>query len=306
MKLDFVKMHGLGNDFVVIDNMNGEIDLNPEQVSFICDRHFGIGADGVILVEPSDDEACAGFMNYINADGSFAQMCGNGVRCFGKFLVDHSYVPAEDGRFIAMTRAGKRPIDFKVNAQGLMESATVNMGEPIIEPSQVPTLFEANAKAPDGTPFGKETPLDSPWGSFKFTCVSMGNPHAICFIDDFDELPSELFENQNQRNLANMNINGIGAYFEKHEVFPEKTNVEFCCIEQDGIHMRVFERGCGETLACGTGACATNVAAFLTGRAGKENKVILKGGTLHLNWTDEGYVLMTGPATSSFAGSIEI
>ena len=306
MKLDFVKMHGLGNDFVVIDNMDGHIALTADQVAFICDRHFGVGADGVILVEPSSESECAGFMNYINADGTFAQMCGNGVRCFGKFLVDHGYVSADDGKFVAMTRAGKRPIAFQVDALGHLSTATVNMGNPIIIPEEVPTRFSANAESEEGIPYGKECPLESPWGTFKFTCISMGNPHAICFIDDFSALPSELFDDPNNRSLESMNINGVGAFFEKHECFPEKTNVEFCSVAQNGIHMRVFERGCGETLACGTGACATNVAACLTGRAGRENDVILRGGTLHLNWTQEGYVLMTGTATASFCGTIEV
>lgn len=305
MNISFKKLHGLGNDFVFINDLNNELNLSKEQVAWLCDRHFGIGGDGVILVRPSNMENADAFMYYINSDGSLAQMCGNGVRCFAKYLVDNSIVE-NTGHLVAETLAGPREIDYTTNDEGKLCEATVMMGEPILTPQEVPTLLEPTAKLVDGSYFVRDEAIESPWGSFKFTCVSMGNPHAITFIHDFNELPDELFYNAHDKRLATMNLESIGAYFESHEVFPEKTNVEFAEITQEGIAMRVYERGCGETLACGTGACATSVAATLTERAGRENDVILRGGTLHINWSEDNRVFMTGPACEVFEGVVEL
>lgn len=305
MELSFVKLNGLGNDFVFIDNLDGSLNLSPEQVRALCDRHFGIGGDGVILVETSEDPLCDGYMHYINADGTLAQMCGNGVRCFAKYLVDHAIVDAAQGKLTADTLAGPKPITFEVE-NGVMTRATVDMGEPILDPTLIPIGAEPTATTPEGIPFVKELPISSPWGPFAFTAVSMGNPHAICFIDDWGSLPAELFSDPAHPSLNTLDIDGIGAYFESCNLFPEKTNVEFATVENGGISMRVFERGCGETLACGTGACATNVAACLTGRAGRDNVVHLKGGDLEIQWLEQGPVLMSGPAEQSFYGTVEI
>lgn len=154
----------------------------------------------------------------------------------------------------------------------------------------------------------REAPVDSPWGGFRFTCVSMGNPHAVCFIDDFSALPGDLFPNAEDRRLATLDLARVGAFFESNRLWPEKTNVEFAVASSDGkrIDMRVFERGCGETLACGTGACATAVAGALTGRALREADVALLGGALHICWSDSGHVLMTGPAAEAFRGTVEV
>lgn len=306
MLLTFAKLHGLGNDFVMIDDMDKSIQLTDEQVAAICDRHFGVGGDGVILVRSSDRPECAGYMHYINSDGTLAQMCGNGVRCFAKFMVDRGMIDSSDNTFVADTLAGPKPISYTVDADGKMTEATVNMGNPILIPQEVPTTLEANSKTNDGVPYAKEQLICSPWGDFAFTCVSMGNPHAITFIDDFNALPDIVFKDPANKCLKTFDVDLVGAYFEKHEAFPEKTNVEFAHVGENGIEMRVFERGCGETLACGTGTCATNVAAFLTGRAGRENDVALLGGVLHINWTNEGPVMMTGAAVQSFTGIIEV
>lgn len=306
MKLEFAKLHGLGNDFVMVDDPDCSIELTQEQVSFLCDRHFGIGGDGVILVRPSNRPECDGYMHYINSDGTLAQMCGNGVRCFAKFMVDRDMVDVSAGRLIADTLAGPRPIEFQVDESGLMTAATVDMGAPILVPSQVPTSLEANYTTPEGVPCAREQVIASPWGDFAFTCVSMGNPHAVTFIDDFSALPDVLFKDPANKCLKTFDVDLVGAYFEAHVAFPEKTNVEFAHVGPDGISMRVFERGCGETLACGTGTCATNVAAFLTGRASRENDVTLLGGVLHINWIEGGSVMMTGAAVQSFAGTIEV
>lgn len=306
MNYDFVKLNGLGNDFVFIDDKDASIELSAEEVASICDRHFGVGADGVILVRPSKRGECAAYMHYINSDGSLAQMCGNGVRCFAKYLVDRSVVDPSAGSFVADTLAGPKPITFLVNSEGKLVSATVDMGEPILEPKLVPTTIEANAQSPSNTPYVLDEALESPWGDFSFTCISMGNPHAVCFIDNFDALPDEVFLDPSDKCLDTFDINKVGAYFETHPAFPEKTNVEFAEVGPVNIHMRVFERGCGETLACGTGTCATSVAACLSGRSGAENDVKLLGGTLHILWGDDGHVLMTGPAEESFTGNISI
>ena len=290
--LEFVKMHGLGNDFVMIDGLARDVELASGEVERLCDRHFGIGADGVIVVRPSARPECAAYMHYVNADGTLAQMCGNRVRCFAKFLVDRGYVPAEDRRLTADTLAGPRPITFTVDGTGKMTRATVDMGRPVLDPAQVPVSAEPDATAPFGDPYAGALELDSPWGAFAFCCVSMGNPHAVCFLDG--------------TGLDEFDVDAVGAFFESHPAFPEKTNVEFAVVGPHGIAMRVFERGCGETLACGTGACATAVAACLTGRAGRETDVLLRGGTLHVAWADDGHVMMTGPAAESFAGTVNV
>lgn len=306
MELNFTKLHGLGNDFVFVDDFSRELELTTEQVRWLCDRHFGIGADGVILVRPSANPNCVAYMHYINADGTLAQMCGNGVRCFAKFLVDRGFVSAQDGTFTADTLAGPRPIRFATDAAGRLTSATVDMGRPVLDLAAVPVSAAATSVSPQGVAFACEVPLASPWGTFAFTCVSMGNPHAVCFVDSWDEVSDALFADPADKSLETLDLDAVGAFFERHEAFPEKTNVEFAVIEADGINMRVFERGCGETLACGTGACATNVAASLTGRATCENDVILRGGTLHVLWADDDHVMMTGPAAESFSGTVEL
>lgn len=288
--LEFAKLHGAGNDFVFIEDLKGELDLSVEEVAFICDRHFGIGADGVILVKPPVNRENAGFMDYRNADGSIAQMCGNGVRCFAKYLVDYGIVEKNTPLVNVETRAGVKTISYTTNDDGKLVTATVDMGAPVLNPQQVPTKLAFNAMSDSGEAFVKESPIESPFGTFDFTCVSMGNPHAVTFVDDCDSF----------------DVDRVGAFYESCDAFPEKANIEFATIREDGIHMRVYERGCGETLACGTGACATNVAAYLTGRADRENNIILLGGTLHVKYASCGTVLMTGPACESFKGTITL
>ncbi len=306
MKLDFFKMQGLGNDFVFIEDMEGELNLTDDQVRFICDRHFGIGADGVVLVRPSARSECAAYMHYINADGTLAEMCGNGVRCFAKYLVDREYVDPRAGCLVADTLAGPKPIEFEVDEQGKLTVATVDMGTPVLDPSDIPVDAPADGTYAQDAPCVRALTLASPWGDFTFTCVSMGNPHAVCFVDDWNMPPDDLFNDMGEKSLGNLEVDLLGAYFESHEAFPEKANIEFAKCVGSHIALRVFERGCGETLSCGTGACAVDVAAALTDRAGRENDVVLLGGTLHVNWRDDDHVMMTGGATEVFTGSIEL
>jgi diaminopimelate epimerase len=296
MNLEFVKIHGAGNDFIVIDDLKNDVSLTDRQIAFLCDRHFGIGADGIILVQPSPHAERAAFMGYYNSDGTMPQMCGNGVRCFAKFLVDRGLIPAGERSFIADTRAGARPITFEVDEAGKLTTATVDMGQPVLDPALVPTTLQATEER--GV---VEAPLSTPWGEFAVTLVSMGNPHAVVFLDDDFATDALAFD-----------LSRIGPYLECHEAFPERCNIEFAALvpgtdpECPEIIMRVWERGCGETLACGTGACATAVAANLTRRTRREAILKLRGGDLKIEWGADGHVMMTGPAEEVFTGQVRL
>ena len=245
-------------------------------------------------------------MHYINSDGTLAQMCGNGVRCFAKFLVDNGIVDSAAGSLVADTLAGPRPITFTVDERGELNTATVDMGAPILDPALVPVDASANAVSAQGVPYVRELPLESPWGTFRFTCVSMGNPHAICFLDDLEALDGALFP-AGTRTLAALDLDRIGAFYECHDAFPEKTNVEFAVVGTDGIEMRVYERGCGETLACGTGSTAALAVTARLGKCGDEADVILRGGTLHIAWDRmQDLLYMTGPAAFVFDGTVTL
>ena len=288
MQLEFAKLNGAGNDFVMVDDLADRITLTPEQVAQICDRHFGVGGDGVILVKPSPRPECAAYMDYYNSDGTKAQMCGNGVRCFAKFLVDRGIVDPAAGSFVADTLSGPKPISFTLDAEGKLATATVDMGEPELRALKIPTYLKETETA-----FGPavvEQPVNTGESILEFTCVSMGNPHAVTFVND----PSECM------------VHTMGPAIEVSQYFPEKTNVEFAHVDGDTITMRVWERGCGETLACGTGCCATAVAAHITGRAPRKVHLKVLGGVLDIDWRDNNHVFMTGPAAQSFTGSFEI
>ena len=300
----FEKLNGLGNDFIFFDGLSCDFEIDAVQVRSLCDRNFGIGADGVIVVRPSRTPDADAFMDYRNSDGTLAQMCGNGVRCFAKYLVDRKIVENGSNMLSVDTRAGVKRITYTVDESGLMESATVDMGAPMLTPELVPTTLAPNAVTSFGTEFAKDISIESPYGAFAFTCVSMGNPHAVCFVENWDGIPDDLFA-AIPKSLNTFDISKVGSFFESCSAFPEKANIEFATVHDGGIAMRVFERGCGETLACGTGACATGVAAFLTGRSGHENDLHLKGGTLHIAYEPGGHVLMTGPAAENFTGVVE-
>jgi diaminopimelate epimerase len=286
MELQFVKMHGLGNDFVVFEDLASEIDLSPEAVEWFCDRHFGVGGDGVILVRPASNPDADYYMAYYNSDGSVAEMCGNGVRCFAKYCVDHGLLAADRDDLVVETLGGLKPIKVTRAYDGTMYLATVDMGEPELDPAKVPTALRG---ADDGPVISQ--PLTTDLGTFEVTMVSMGNPHCIQWVDDVDAA----------------DVDRIGPAIETHAAFPAKTNVEFAQLVDDGvIRLRVWERGCKETLACGTGACATLVAASLTGRTGREATIELPGGDLEIRWAEDNHVYMTGPAIEVFAGQITV
>ena len=277
--MKFTKMHGIGNDYVYV-NCFEESVKNPAEVSkFVSDRHFGIGSDGLILISPS---AIADFrMNIYNADGSQAEMCGNGIRCVAKYVYDYGLTDKTD--ISVETLAGIKYLRLQVE-NGKVASVEVNMGAPILEPKEIPVAVEESPVV--------NVPVEVKGKIYHMTCVSMGNPHAIIFMN----------------NVKDLDIEAIGPYFENHTVFPKRTNTEFVeVLDRNTVNMRVWERGSDETLACGTGACATTVACILNDKTENEVTVHLLGGDLKVRWDREAnQVYMTGPATVVFDGEITL
>ncbi len=279
MKLDFTKMHGCGNDYIYIDGFRYDIKSPGELSKKLSDRHFSVGGDGVIIIGPSDKADA--FMHMYNADGSEGKMCGNGVRCTAKFVHDN-FLPDKDVINIE-TLSGVKKIELKKENE-VVTGGTVDMGKAEFDCAKIPALFE------DG---GVQKSLYIDNCEYKVIPVSMGNPHAVIFMDD--DFDIDRFE-----------IEKIGPKFEKNPAFPEGVNTEFVkVISPDTFKMRVWERGSGETLACGTGACAVGSAAVRMGIAdeGKDLKVILPGGELIINYTPER-VLLTGGAVTAFTGEV--
>ncbi|WP_302669067.1 diaminopimelate epimerase [Eubacterium sp. AF15-50] len=277
--MEFVKMEGCGNDYVYVNGFNTKID-NPNELSkIVSDRHFGIGSDGLIVINPSE---VADFkMSMYNADGSEGKMCGNGIRCVAKYVYDYKMIDKEV--ITVETLAGIKTLKLNVE-NGKVKTVRVNMGSPIINAKDVPVISD------------KEKVINEPvvidGKEYGITCVSMGNPHAITFVDDTDSLK----------------IEKIGPGFEKNEIFPDRVNTDFIqIIDRKTIKMRVWERGSGETLACGTGACASVVACVLNNLTDNKVTVKLLGGDLEIKYdTDENTVYMTGPARIAFTGNIDI
>jgi len=269
LNIQFTKMNGLGNDFIILDGIHNEL---PEDLSDfarkVCNRHFGIGADGVLLVLPSDIFDIR--MRIINSDGTYAQMCGNGIRCFAAYVYQMGFVSSPEMK--VETDAGMIRPKLVFNGD-VVEKVEVDMGVPRVEASDIPVNCAETKMI--GYPYMTEQ------GEIELTCVSMGNPHAVTFWKKLEDAP---FDN-------------LGPKLECDGLFPEKTNVEFVEILSDSeIRVRVFERGCGETMACGTGACASTVAAVLNGYTGRDLTVHLSGGDLFINWNEENnHVIMTGP-----------
>ncbi|KAK4783698.1 hypothetical protein SAY86_008072 [Trapa natans] len=282
--LHFVKYHGLGNDFILVDNRDSsEPRITPEQAVKFCDRNFGIGADGVIFAMPGINGTDY-TMRIFNSDGSEPEMCGNGVRCFARFIAELENLQGKH-RFTVHTGAGLIVPEIQDDGK-----VTVDMGEPILKASDVPTRLSPNK----GESVVKSE-LEVDGVSWDVTCVSMGNPHCVTF------------GNKDAQNLMidKLNLAEIGPKFEHHEMFPARTNTEFVQVfSKSHLKMRVWERGAGATLACGTGACAVVVAAVLEGRAGRTCTVDLPGGPLEIEWREtDNHVYMTGPAEAVFSGS---
>lgn len=279
MGLKFTKMHGCGNDYVYVNCFQERVD-NPEQTArFVSDRHMGIGSDGLILIQPSK---VADFkMAMYNADGSQGAMCGNGVRCIAKYVYDYGLT---DKTSISLeTKAGIKYLDLTVE-QGKVTMVKVNMGRPILSAKEIPVKADTEQVI--------DAPIVAGGQEYRMTCVSMGNPHAVIFVEDTESLP----------------LTELGPLFEFHEAFPDRVNTEFVqVIDRQNVKMRVWERGSGETLACGTGTCATAVACVLNGLTEEEITVHLRGGEIRVKYDrEEDVVWMTGPATVVFDGEIDI
>ncbi len=282
--MKFTKMHGLGNDYIYIDCFTEKIADPAAFARKMSDRHFGIGGDGVILICPSDVADVR--MDMYNADGSRGEMCGNGIRCVGKYAYDSGITDKTE--ITVETLAGIKQLSMEV-VDGKVKTVTVNMGAPEFAPEKIPVDVPKDFALTDGKVIG--LPLDAGEIIRKGTCVSMGNPHVVFFEEDIDHLPLEV----------------AGPIYESHPAFPQRVNAEFAeVLNSSHIKMRVYERGSGETLACGTGACAVLVASHLNGLAAPEADIQLLGGTLHIRWDKEANtVYMTGPAETVFSGEVE-
>jgi diaminopimelate epimerase len=278
LTMKFTKMHGAGNDYIFIDCFQKNVE-NPEELSkTLSQRHFGIGADGIVLIKPSIIADCS--MNIYNADGSEAEMCGNAIRCVAKYIFDNRI---KRDKIKIDTLSGVKVVHLHVK-DGKAVGGTVNMGRPILNGRQIPTRY--------GMSVVKDQIINIENKDYKITCVGMGNPHCVVFCDDVDKL----------------DLSKIGPLFEHHEMFPERINTEFAeIIDENNLKMRVWERGSGETLACGTGACAAAVAAVENGYCNKNEDITVKlrGGDLIIRYTDDA-VYMTGNAEKLFEGEILI
>jgi diaminopimelate epimerase len=277
-RLRFTKMHGIGNDYVYVDCLSQTVSDPSALAQRVSARRTGIGSDGLILIRPSEQADCR--MEMYNADGSRGKMCGNGIRCVAKYVYDHDVVRSEALKI--ETDAGIKEIRLDVADDGQVRSATVDMGAPILDGPKIPVAAEGRVI---------NQTLEVGGQRYDVTCVSMGNPHCVVFVDS----------------VAGLALEMIGPKFEHHPFFPERVNTEFVeVIGPRQLRMRVWERGSGETAACGTGACAVVVAAVLNRRAARRSLVHLNGGDLQIEWNeDTDHVLMSGPAEEVFTGEIE-
>ena len=279
-KIRFTKMHGCGNDYIYVDTMQHPI-ADPVQTSILwSDRHKGIGSDGLVLIGASPIPEADYSMRIFNADGSEAMMCGNASRCIGKYLYERGLTDKTEIRLL--TLSGVKILSLHVS-DGIVESVTVDMGEPVLEDE---SLYNSHIGRSLTTPLAIRRGDGGEVGTF----VSMGNPHYVIFTDNVDQ------------------VGETGKDLERHPAFPQRCNIEFAHVEDDGsIRTRVWERGSGITQACGTGACATAVAAALTGKAGRTSQIVMDGGTLTIEWSkSDNHVYMTGPAAFVFDGEIEL
>ncbi|MGH2747071.1 MAG: diaminopimelate epimerase [Actinomycetota bacterium] len=280
--MEFAKYHGIGNDFIMIADPEDDLRISPAQVRRLCERRFGIGADGIIRVAPGEDGAEL-FMDYLNSDGSVGEMCGNGIRCLAVFARERGMTASSELK--VGTRAGIKVVEIVDDGR-----VRVDMGAPIFKPADIPLVSERE----DGMREHVMLPPDFE-DRLDLACLSLGNPHAVVFVDEPDDV----------------DVPRIGSYIEHHDMFPNKANAEFVAVESPSrIRMRVWERGSGETLACGTGACAAAVAARLLRGVDERVTVALPGGELEVKWAGslehDAPVLMTGPVAKSFEGEVDL
>lgn len=278
--MEFTKMHGLGNDFIVVFGEQ-ELPANASELAInLCNRFFGIGADGLVYILPSDRGDY--MMRIINSDGSEAEQCGNAIRCVSKYVYEHGLVDSEE-IVIVTIGAGEQKVKLKVQ-DGVALSVTVDMGEPILAGTQIPVAIDAEPVV--------DQVIEADGSAFRFTAVSMGNPHCVIYVDD----------------AVAFDLATWGPQLEVHPLFPKKVNVEFATVRDRGhVDMRVWERGAGPTLACGTGACATLVSSVLNGLTDRSAVISLKGGDLFIEWNEaDNHVYMTGPAQVVYTGTVNI
>ena len=280
--MHFTKMEGCGNDYIYIDGSKENVEDKPGLARRLSDRHFGVGGDGIIFINPG--KVAEFEMEMYNADGSRSEMCGNGIRCVAKYIYDKGL--SKSNPLTIESFGVTRTVELHLK-DDKVDTVTVNMGEPILEPGKIPAV--------PATPSASviiDCPLDVAGKKYRMTCVSMGNPHAVIFTDDTETVPLEQ----------------DGPLIECHERFPNNINVEFVKVVDDShIEMRVWERGTGETLACGTGACASVTACILNGKTGRKVDVKLKGGVINVEWRkSDNNVYMTGPAKFVFEGDVEV
>ena len=272
--MQFVKMHGIGNDFIILNCFRQQPDCPENLAKRLCARRFGVGADGLILALPSKKAHAR--MRIFNGDGSEPEMCGNGIRCLGRFLYDAGL--CRENPMTVETLAGVLTLSLEIE-NGHARRVTVDMGAPRLDPAQIPVAAASN-----------QVELEAAGRRLRFFCVSMGNPHAVTF---------DLYPEGGE-------FHRLGALLERHPAFPRRANIEFCRVDPDGgIDVRVWERGDGPTLACGTGACAVLTAAASTGRSGRAATIRLPGGALDIRWADDGHLFMTGPAETVYTGEID-
>lgn len=275
--MKFTKMHGIGNDYIYVNGMSEEVCYNKEYIQKISDRHTGVGSDGMIVILPS--ELCDFKMRMFNKDGSEGKMCGNGIRCFAKFVYDHGLTTKN--KITVETLGGNKMVYLNIVNQEVI-SATVDMGEPIFDCARIPVAVAQKQML--------NAPLTINGHVYQVTCLSMGNPHCVIFVDD----------------VMALDLNKIGPYFEHSHYFPESVNTEFVQVmNEETIKMRVWERGSKETLACGTGACASAIASMLLLNAKRKVTVQLLGGDLEIEWAEDNHVYMSGPAVSVYHGEID-
>jgi diaminopimelate epimerase len=283
--MNFVKMHGLGNDFIMLNCLEQQIpeERLPELAVRLCDRNFGIGADGIELILPSEKADYR--MRILNSDGSEAEMCGNGIRCFAKYL--HDYGLSDKDMLRIETLADIQVVEVRKNGGSEVESVRVDMGVPRTRPEDIPIALP-NMSFQPLTKVVNES-LNVNGQTYAITCVSMGNPHCVIFLNEVENFPFKT----------------VGPLIENHPVFPSRTNVHFAqVLGSTEVKVKVWERGAGPTLACGTGACATLVAGVMTDRLERRAVVQLPGGALLIEWAQNGHVFMTGPAATAFTGQI--
>ncbi len=277
--MKFTKMQGIGNDYIYINCFEEKVE-NPSKLSVrLSDRHFGIGSDGIILIEPSAGADCR--MDIYNADGSQAMMCGNGIRCVGKYIYERGIAKKDVLKIDTMSGIKTLRLDIQDDT---VESVTVDMGAPGFKAQKIPAVFSKDQII--------DEPVTVDGVNYRITCVSMGNPHCVLFVDDVNKI----------------DIEKIGPKLENHAMFPNRANIEFIqVLNKNEVNMRVWERGSGETWACGTGACACAAACFVNKKTERKVKVHLRGGDLEINWDEKtGNVYMTGPAEFVFDGTVQI